>query len=94
MKSIESKFYCCKCGNEGIPIRRKNSKLRESGHLKKLYCLNCKKEVNMVECKEFTTYTKEDFLLEFKYNNFDENQNRILKYGEFKNKLIKEGVLY
>jgi hypothetical protein len=31
-------------------------------------------------------------MLEYKYHNFDEEQNRIMPFGEFKNKLIKEGV--
>ena len=34
--SLESEFYCCKCGTKGIPIARKKGKAREAGHLKKL----------------------------------------------------------
>lgn len=43
-------FYCCKCGNKGMPIIRNNSRLRERLHIKSLYCLHCKEEINHVEC--------------------------------------------
>ena len=90
--SLESEFYCCKCGTKGIPIARKKGKAREAGHLKKLYCLKCGKETNHAECKEFTHYSKTDFEFERQYGNFDENQNRILDYGLFRNKMHNEGV--
>ena len=44
-------FYCVKCGRKGIPIMRRVSCQKEKHHLKKLYCLTCKNEVNHVECK-------------------------------------------
>ena len=46
-------FKCTVCGKEGIPISRKQSNQRESGHLKKIYCIHCKKETNHVEIREF-----------------------------------------
>ena len=46
------RFFCPKCGQETLPIARKNSKLREKGHLKKLYCYHCKETLNMVECRD------------------------------------------
>lgn len=75
------KFYCCKCGNQGITIARKRNQYREQGHLKKLYCLHCKQEVNFCECDE--NYTYEDFLFEFENGNFDQEQNRIYPIREF-----------
>ena len=48
----KSKFFCTQCGNEGIPIIRKKSHLRKKGHLKKLYCIYCKKEINHIEVIE------------------------------------------
>ncbi len=48
-----STFKCTVCGKEGIPISRKQSNQRESGHLKKIYCVHCKKETNHVEIREF-----------------------------------------
>ena len=48
-----STFKCTECGKEGIPISRKQSNQRESGHLKKIYCVHCKKETNHVEIREF-----------------------------------------
>lgn len=68
-------FFCCKCGNKGIQIARKNGRNRAGGHLKKLYCIYCAREINFCECTN--TYTHEDFLVEFLNGNFDENQNRI-----------------
>lgn len=47
-------FYCMLCGKKGIPITRKRSLLKEPFHKKKLYCLNCKTEVNHIECKTST----------------------------------------
>lgn len=46
-------FKCTVCGKEGIPITRKQSNQREYGHLKKIYCIHCKKETNHVEIREF-----------------------------------------
>lgn len=89
-----SDFYCVKCKNKGISINRRAGRERPSGHLKKLWCLNCQEEINHVEIQEFATnYTHEDFCMEYEYGNFDEHQNRILPFGEFKTKLNKEGLL-
>ena len=45
-----------------------------------------------VECKYFSHYDYEDFLLEKEYNNFDENGNRKMKYGELR-RLIHDGKI-
>ena len=47
-----SRFFCCECGQEGIPIFRKPSCKRERGHLKNLFCVHCGRETNHVEIKE------------------------------------------
>ena len=60
-----SDFYCTKCGRKGIPIARKVGKQREAGHLKKLYCMYCKEEINHAEIRPFGDYNYEDFKLEF-----------------------------
>ena len=36
--TTQSKFFCTKCGKEGIPVQRKCGQDREGGHLKKLSC--------------------------------------------------------
>jgi hypothetical protein len=82
IKTIISDLYCTACGSRGIPIPRKKGAEREGGHLKKLFCLKCQKEVNHVECKG--SYTYNDFLFEFENHNFDENGNRIRTYGQLK----------
>lgn len=90
---LMSEFYCCGCGRRGIPISRDGRRQREAGHLKKLWCLNCKKEINHVECKPFTKYTYDDFLIEYENGNFDDECNRIMPYGLFRDKLHREGKL-
>ena len=81
------------CGEKGIPILRRRGAEREAGHLKKLFCIHCKQEWNHVECKPYTYYDYDCFLLEYNYHNFDDEGNRIMPYGLFKDKLIKEGVI-
>ena len=87
---LDSTFYCVKCGTKGIPIARKTGSLREAGHLKKLYCLKCGKEVNHVETRPFTKYDYKDFVTEYEYGNFTEEGVRKHKYGELK-ELIRHG---
>lgn len=65
-----SRFFCTECGKEGIPVVRKRGQQRKSGHLKKLYCIYCGKEVNHVEIRENNEYTYEDFLEEFQCGRF------------------------
>lgn len=89
---IESEFYCTRCGSRGIPVQRKIGQEREAGHLKKLFCLKCKQDQNHVECKPWTKYTHDDFLVEMEYHNFDKDGNRIRTYGQLK-ELINNGKI-
>ena len=57
-------FYCIKCGNQGIPLMRKQGHQHERYHRKKLYCYHCKEEVNHIECK--TLEDVETFLENFR----------------------------
>ena len=79
------------CGREGIPVQRKKGQERKGGHLKKLYCMYCKQEVNHAECKEFSKYTYREFLEEFNGGNFNENGERRLPWRQF---LKEKGVNY
>lgn len=45
-----SQFYCTKCANR-IDLPRKTDKRRKKGHLKKVYCIKCKEEVNHYEVR-------------------------------------------
>lgn len=78
-----SDFYCTQCGNKGIPIFRTAGKEREPGHLKKIFCLHCQKETNMVEVRPINKYNLENFWIEYKYGNFDENGNRKKPWKQF-----------
>ena len=55
-----SEMYCTECEKKGIDIPRKVGKEREAGHLKSLYCINCKKVTNHAEVRPFGKYNKED----------------------------------
>jgi hypothetical protein len=91
---VESEFYCTACGSRGIPIQRRIGAEREAGHLKKIFCLKCQRETNHVECKPYTKYSHKDFLLEFNEHNFTKEGQRILSYGQLRDKLNKEGRLH
>jgi hypothetical protein len=67
-----SDFYCTCCGQKGIPAPRKASKQREKGHLKKMYCVRCKKLVNHIEIRQFDSYTVEDLMKDIKNNLYKE----------------------
>jgi len=77
-----SDFYCTCCGKKGIPIIRKVGKEKEPGHLKKLFCLYCNEEKNMVEIRPNGKYTLEDFEIEYKGGNFI-NGERKKPYKQF-----------
>ena len=80
---VISDFYCTCCGLKNFPIVRKVGREREPGHLKKLFCLNCQTEKNMVEIKPRGKYTLDDFLIEYNHGNFDAEGNRIEKWEHF-----------
>lgn len=79
MDFASSEFYCTQCGQKGITIMRKSSHYKKSGHLKKLYCIHCKQQVNHVEIRERGEYTLEDFLTEFRLGRFVDGQRIELK---------------
>lgn len=51
-KTIVHNFICLECGKKGIPVPRKEHRLREKGHIKNLYCIYCKKETQHIEVRE------------------------------------------
>lgn len=85
-------FYCTRCGSKGMTVPRVKGKLREPGHLKKLFCLKCKEEVNHVEVIDNGKYSYEDFLMEFNNKNFNEEGLRIKTYNQLLSDLEKEGA--
>lgn len=91
--NIEHEFYCTQCGRKGIPIARKKSKCKQPGHLKKLYCLNCKIEINHVECIEFSSYDREMFKREFATGNFKEDGSRVLPISQWKIKNMENDAI-
>lgn len=45
------RFFCIQCGQEGVPLARKQGHKHRRFHRKKLYCPYCKIEINHVECQ-------------------------------------------
>lgn len=82
-KIVLSDFYCTQCGRKGIPVFRPIGQEREPGHLKKLFCLYCQKETNMVEIRSKGKYHLENFWLEYKNGNFDNDGNRKEPWKQF-----------
>lgn len=75
-KGTQSRFFCTQCGREGLPVIRKKGQEREAGHLKKLYCIYCKQEVNHAEIREIGGYNIDDFTKEYNLGRFVDG-NRI-----------------
>lgn len=87
-----SDMYCTQCGRKNIPVPRNKGREREIGHLKKMYCIYCKRKTNMVEIRGFGSgYTVDDFELEFNLHNFTEEGTRKLTLSEFKQHLNNGG---
>ena len=60
---------------------------REPGHLKRMYCVHCQKETNMVEIRPYgKKYTLEWFNLEYNMGNFKDGQ-RVISLSDFKQKV-------
>lgn len=75
--SNERKFFCINCGNQGIPIMRKSNHYYGKGHLKKLYCLTCKCEVNHLECRN--NEEVEEFKINFSEGKFTDLAKESIK---------------
>ena len=56
------RFFCLACGEEGIPLARRQGHQYGKFHRKDLYCYHCRQDCNHIECK-----TDED-VFEFKTN--------------------------
>lgn len=69
-KSELHRFFCGRCGNEGIPILRNSGHLHSKEHKKKLYCIHCKEEVNHIECRNYAEL--EEFKTKFKEGIYNE----------------------
>lgn len=80
-------FYCVMCGNKALPCFR-TGKQREKGHLKKLWCPICKKEVNCAEISN--NYPVEVFRYEFEHHNFTEEGLRIYKVDTIIKRMMEE----
>jgi ribosomal protein L33 len=52
MRTEIHRFKCTECGNYGIPIPRKNSRLRPKGHFKHLFCIHCNKVTKHIEVRD------------------------------------------
>ena len=52
---VATDLACLECGNV-FTISRRENRLRSSGHIKDLWCPNCKKDRKFYELKDADTY--------------------------------------
>jgi len=67
MKYETHDFYCINCGKKALNLMRTNGRMRKVGHLKKLYCYNCKAVCNCYEVRDERDLNK----FKTKFNNGD-----------------------
>ena len=74
------RFFCVNCGREGLPVYRSQARQRGKLHRKKLYCIYCGQQVNMVEC--YDDLDVEEFKRDFERGVYtDEAQESIIHCG-------------
>ena len=78
MKAEEHRFFCINCGQETFSVWRGTNKLRKKNHRKKLWCIHCQKELNMVECRDIEDVLK--FKEAFNNGEFKEEAEECLSY--------------
>ena len=74
----EHTFWCIKCGKQTIPIQRKVNHQHSKHHRKKLWCWNCKCDINCVECRNDEEV--EEFKEKFNAGEFKEELTQSLEY--------------
>lgn len=74
-----SDMYCTSCGKKGIPVARTMGQTREAGHLKKLYCIFCKKDTNHAEVRQYGKYTVDIFNKEFQTGRFVNGEKKTIE---------------
>ena len=78
MKYSNNRFYCLNCGKEGLNVFRNAGHQHKSFHRKKMYCFHCKKEVNMIECKN--EFEVQEFLENFNNGVYKEEAEESLSF--------------
>lgn len=78
MPVLYSQFYCLNCGEYVIDLPRKMQKLHKTGHLKRLYCPNCKIECNCFECR--TEWDVYEFKERFTEGEFIEEAKKSIEH--------------
>ena len=79
MAYITHDFYCLNCGKRGIPIQRNRSHMHSKNHRKKLYCCNCKCEVNHLEI--FSLADLEKFKIDFANGVYKDEAEESISFG-------------
>ena len=75
---VQNDFYCINCGKKNLPLFRRASHLHEKFHRKRLYCFNCKQEINMVEVKNEEEAA--EFLEMFERGEFKDEAEKSLSF--------------
>ena len=79
---VISSLYCISCGKQGIPIWREKAHIREQGHRKALYCMNCKTVINHIEVR--TPEERDQFLKDFADGKYVEEAEASKAYAKEK----------
>lgn len=77
-KTEVHRFFCLKCGKEGIPLSRKMYHMKGSGHRKKLYCPWCKETLNHYEC--LSEKDVQEFKIKFAEGAFKDEAEESVSY--------------
>ncbi len=78
-KFTYSDFYCLCCLNK-ITLPRKGSRQREKNHLKSIYCIHCKGNVNHYEVRDCDIdFDLEELKLEIQNGTFDSKKEMLNK---------------
>lgn len=89
---IFNDFYCLSCGSKSFSLPRSAGKGHEAFHRKRLYCPNCKREVNHIECRnDEEAY---EFRLAYEMGEFVAEAVDSMLYIEEENFLNKKTLSY
>ena len=74
---VEHSFYCIRCGNKGIPLRRNSGHQHAQSHRKKLYCPWCRETYNCIECRN--EIERQNFIADWKDGVYEEEAQAVLE---------------
>ena len=77
-KYYSNTFWCINCGQETMPLMRKQGQGRNKFHRKRLYCYHCKIDINCVECR--SEIEIQEFKQDYQLGNFKAEAKESMKH--------------